>query len=137
MHGKTVHKREIHLNVWRKPNSNRTFSMCECTKGFKVFELSLSSVTYNRIWVLRVHVCMSVYRSLIVLVCFPTLSHSLSLSQINIIVVHMKSNAGGALICYVHSSVYHILCACWVCACVSVIFTMSVHVFYYQSNFVT
>lgn len=111
-------------------NSNCIFSMCWCTKGLKVFELSLSSVTHNHICMLRV--CISVYRSLIVLVCFPTLSLSLEL-----LLLSFTWNRMQVALWFVTFTQVFTTYDVQTCACVSVIFTVSVHVFYYQSNFVT
>lgn len=78
MQEKTAHKRETTISMYGE--NKIQISMCECSKGLKVFELSLSSVTHNRT-VVCMHACMLacvhcayVYRSLIVLVCFPTLA---------------------------------------------------------------
>lgn len=96
--------------------------------GVKVFELSLSSVTYKHRCVLRacmhasVHMCTFCY---IVLVCFPSLTHAihylLSFTHLhtNEIDCRWRFDLLRALKCLPHT---------YVCVCVRV------HVFYYQNR---
>lgn len=106
-----------------------------CAKGLKVFELSLSSVTHNHSCVRACVHCAYVYRSLIVLVCSSPLllSNYYCYWRSHQIDGRWRFDLLRPLKC-----LPHIVCNCVCeCVCVRVIFTMYVHVFYYQSNFVT
>lgn len=112
----TAHKWKIHFPAWRKQQfKSYSFS------GVKVFELSLSSVTYKHRCVLcacmhaSVHMCTFCY---IVLVCFPSLTHAihylLSFTHLHTheIDCRWRFDLLRALKCLPHTCVCMCACAC-------------------------